>query len=151
MKKTALLTLLPSAAIAIMAFSSCTPMDPEYKAWKAKQTATAAATPYTTPAAGANPYGVPQPAGEAGTYTPAPYQPIPGVAQNTAPTTTPYTPSPSSSTAPIAAGGSHTVVAGDSLWGLAKQYGSSIEEIQAANNLTNTIIRTGQTLIIPGN
>jgi LysM repeat protein len=47
-------------------------------------------------------------------------------------------------------GSSHTVVAGDSLWGLARKYGTTIEAIQAANGLTTTNIRTGQQLTIPG-
>lgn len=152
MKKTTLLVLLPAAAITTMTFSSCSLFDPDYKAWKAQQTASAA----TNPVAGANPYGVPQPAGEAGTYTPsaptaggvAPYQPLPGV------TPSHTSPAPADSyipSAPTATGANHTVVAGDSLWGLAKKYGTSVESIQSANNLTNTVIRKGQTLIIPSN
>ena len=150
MKKTTLLSLFPIAAIATMAFSSCSYLNPDYKAWKAQQAAAAT----VTPAVGANPYGVPQTAGDAGSYTPsapatsgvAPYQPIPGVSSQPSSPSPAYIPS-----APSAAGGSHTVTAGDSLWGLAKKYGSSIEAIQSANGLTDTVIRKGQTLVIPGN
>lgn len=154
MKNTTITTISLAAvsAVAAMALSSCGSMDPEYKEWKAKQKA-AAENPYGAPAAGAtaaNPYGVPQTGGEAGTYTPAaggaaPYQPLPGV-------NPPATPaSPNIPAAPAAGGGSHTVVSGDSLWGLARKYNTTIEAIQAANGLTNTNIRTGQTLTIPGN
>ena len=156
MKKTTILTLVPTAAIAAMVFSSCASTDPEYKAWKAKQQADAAANPYGAPTAGNNPYGVPQAGGEAGSYTPttqstggtAPYQPIPGVAQSTTPATQ-Y--SPTTASIPSASGGSHTVVADDTLWGLARQYGTSVEAIQSANGLTSTVIRKGQSLVIPGN
>ncbi|BDS05977.1 hypothetical protein NT6N_10170 [Oceaniferula spumae] len=140
------LVFAAAAAVAALTFTSCGSMDPEYKAWKEKQKA-AADNPYGAPAAGANPYGVPQTAGEAGTYTPAadgaaPYQPLPGVTGGDA--TTPDIPA-----APAVGGGSHTVVSGDSLWGLARKYNTTIEAIQAANGLTDTTIRTGQTLTIP--
>ncbi len=157
MKKTALLALLPAAAITTVAFSSCSLLDPNYKAWKAQQAAAAntaaTANPNSVPASGTNPYGVPQTSGEAGSYSPStpattssvPYQPIPNVSQ-------PITPSPAyTPSAPTAQEGSHTVAAGDSLWSLARKYGSSIEAIQSANSLNDTVIRTGQTLIIPGN
>lgn len=145
MKNTSILSLAAVSALAATALSSCGTMDPEYKEWKAKQKA-AADNPYGAPAAG-NPYGVPQTGGESGTYTPAadgaaPYQPLPGVAQPS---------SPAAPAAPAAGGTTHTVVSGDSLWGLARKYNTSIEAIQEANGLTNTVIRTGQTLTIPGN
>lgn len=45
---------------------------------------------------------------------------------------------------------SHRVAKGDSLWGLARQYGVSVEALQAANELgASSKIRTGQTLSIP--
>ncbi|MGB0775511.1 MAG: LysM peptidoglycan-binding domain-containing protein [Akkermansiaceae bacterium] len=157
MKQTIL--LLSLGAITALAFSSCAQNDPEYAAWKKKKDAEAAAAnnPYGAPAAGANPYGVPQTGGETGSYTPAggttgaaPYQPLPGVNQPPA-AGVPAQPAP-----PIAghgggAGGgvSHTVVSGDSLWGLARKYNTSIEAIQQANGLTGTNIQTGQTLTIP--
>ena len=49
-----------------------------------------------------------------------------------------------------ASGGSHVVVAGDTLIGLARQYSTTVSAIREANGLTGTIIRTGQTLTIPG-
>ena len=54
-------------------------------------------------------------------------------------------PTPTGNTVP------HTVAKGDSLWGLAKRYGTSIEAIQAANGLAGTNIQAGQTLQIPSN
>jgi len=151
-------TILPIASISLaslaaLSFSSCA-LDPDYKEYKKQKAAGTASTgnAYGAPAAGAaNPYGVPQTGGETGSYTAtgqaAPYQPLPGVSQ---PSTPAYSDTPSSTGAPAAGGSSHTVVSGDSLWGLAKKYGTSIESLQAANGLTTTNIRTGQTLTIPG-
>ncbi|MGC5627117.1 LysM peptidoglycan-binding domain-containing protein [Georgenia sp. Z1344] len=47
-------------------------------------------------------------------------------------------------------GGSYLVSAGDTLIGIARAHGTSVREIQQANSLTGTVIRTGQTLTIPG-
>ena len=44
---------------------------------------------------------------------------------------------------------SHTVASGDSLYGLARRYGVSVDAIRTANGLTNDIVRIGQTLVIP--
>jgi len=43
----------------------------------------------------------------------------------------------------------HTVVRGESLYLLAKRYGTSIDAIAKANNITGTIIYVGQKMIIP--
>lgn len=43
----------------------------------------------------------------------------------------------------------YTVVAGDSLWAVAKKHGVSVAEISAVNSLTSSAIKPGQTLIIP--
>ncbi len=43
----------------------------------------------------------------------------------------------------------HTVVAGDTLFAIARRYGTSVEAIMQANNLPNTNIRVGQQLLIP--
>jgi LysM repeat protein len=45
----------------------------------------------------------------------------------------------------------YTVVSGDSLWGIARKNGTSVEAIQSANGLSNTTIRIGQQLTIPSN
>ena len=44
---------------------------------------------------------------------------------------------------------SHTVRKGDTLYGLAKKYGTTVSAIQKANALRGTTIRLGQTLKIP--
>ena len=43
----------------------------------------------------------------------------------------------------------HTVVAGDSLWSLATRFNTTVDEITRLNNLTSTILRIGQQLLIP--
>lgn len=43
----------------------------------------------------------------------------------------------------------YVVKAGDSLWRIAKNYGTTVEAIQKANNLTGDLIRVGQVLSIP--
>ncbi len=98
----------------------------------------------------ANPYGVPGQGTtlpEQGSYqevnppyqsTPAPQ--IPSVPQVTAPTP-----------APVASGNSssHVIQKGDTLWGLSRQYGASVDAIRQANALDGNLIRVGQTLQIP--
>lgn len=133
MKSVSLLALLPAAALV-----SCTPtQQPDV---------------YDQPA-NANPYGVPgaDPYGSAGTnddYGSTPYQPVQPV--NPAPAYNPPAYNPPA-VAPVApgVGTSHVVVSGDSLWGLSRKYNTTVEAIQAANGLTDTVIRTGQTLQIP--
>lgn len=46
----------------------------------------------------------------------------------------------------------HTVVQGDTLWGLSQKYGVSINTLFSANNKSesNTLLQIGDTLIIPG-
>lgn len=43
----------------------------------------------------------------------------------------------------------HTVVRGDTLWGLSKQYGVSVSSIKQENNLVNDIVVLGAKLKIP--
>lgn len=43
----------------------------------------------------------------------------------------------------------HRVGPGDSLWGIARRYGVSMEQIRKANRLDNDRVRLGQTLVIP--
>ena len=43
----------------------------------------------------------------------------------------------------------HEVVSGDTLWGLARRYGTTDSEIRRANGLRGDVIRVGQKLVIP--
>ncbi len=57
-----------------------------------------------------------------------------------------------SSAPPASSGGggsSHTVVKGDTLFSLARRYGTSVSAIKSANGLSSDLIRIGQTLTIP--
>jgi len=158
------LTLCFAIALSL-SFTSCSTFDPdyaEYKKQKEAQTAGGAQSAF------GDPYGVP--GGESGVYTPdPPYQPLPGV-NNPPPPPDPIpplgvTPGPTSfppSLPPTPAPGAgvsapegktvpHIVTKGDSLWGLAKHYGTSVEAIQAANGLSDINIQAGRTLQIPSN
>lgn len=65
------------------------------------------------------------------------------------PTTTPE-PTPSPTAAPAATSYvRHQVITGETLLSIAGQYGVSVDEIQAANNLNNELIRAGDVLIVP--
>lgn len=44
---------------------------------------------------------------------------------------------------------SHTVAKGDTLYGLARKYGSTVSQIKSANGLSGDLIRIGQKLKIP--
>ena len=48
------------------------------------------------------------------------------------------------------AGGSYTVVAGDTLTGIARRHGTTVSKLMDANALDNSTIRIGQKLAIPG-
>ncbi len=52
----------------------------------------------------------------------------------------PYTP-PDSSTSPNPS--TYIVQSGDTLWSIAKKYGISVEELKAANSLTNNLLQLG--------
>lgn len=43
----------------------------------------------------------------------------------------------------------HTVVSGDSLWGISRRYGVTIERLREVNRLADDRVRLGQVLIIP--
>ena len=122
--------------------------------------------PYGAPAAnqapsaqGANPYAVPQSNGETGSN--APYQALPGVGSTLPPAQAPaYGNNAYSAPIPAAPGVSapvagstlpHTVIKGDSLWKLARDYDTTVEAIQAANGISGNNIQLGQTIQIPNN
>ncbi len=103
-----------------------------------------------------DPYGVPS----SGGYETAPYQDVNAPAsdptygsaayEEAAPTPTP-TP-PYSAPAASSSGSSHTVVRGDTLWGISRKYGVTMDAIRAANGMaaSETNVRLGQSLTIPG-
>lgn len=118
--------------------------------------------PYGAPAAnqiasqGTNPYAIPQTNGETGN-TP-PYQSLPGVGNTLPPAQAPaygnnYNPPASPETAGMQAGSTvpHTVVKGDSLWKLARDYNTTVEAIKNANGLSSNNIQLDQTIQIPNN
>ncbi|MBW3098128.1 peptidoglycan DD-metalloendopeptidase family protein [Pseudohoeflea coraliihabitans] len=49
-----------------------------------------------------------------------------------------------------ASGGQYVVQSGDTLSRIARQHGTDVVSLKQANGLSNTVIRIGQTLIIPG-
>ncbi|SHF94896.1 LysM peptidoglycan-binding domain-containing protein [Ornithinibacillus halophilus] len=54
-----------------------------------------------------------------------------------------------SSTAPVQAKTAHQVAAGDTLYSIATQNGTTVNAIKQANNLSSNILQIGQTLTIP--
>ena len=85
-----------------------------------------------------------------GTPDGVPYQPVnpvydsPPAFEETRPATPPARPP-----APARQDIRHTVVRGDTLWGLQQKYGVSIAEIKRANNMTSDTVVLGRTLTIP--
>ncbi|MEJ6568124.1 MAG: LysM peptidoglycan-binding domain-containing protein [Akkermansiaceae bacterium] len=117
---------------------------------------TPAAPPLGAPTS-ANPYGVPQINPFAGpganpAYTPeaeAPYQSI-NPPYNTPEPYNPATNVPIAP-APAAEGRTHTIVKGESLWGISRKYGVTIDGLRQANSLTGDTIIEGRSLTIPAN
>ncbi len=116
----------------------------------------------------ANPYGVPGQS-DVGQYTPeaTPYQQVQPINPPALPPGSVAPPSVHSSypqpnyqqpqqvtpsiPRPNLGGRTHTVVKGDSLWGLSRKYNISADAIRSANGMApgDNIIRTGQSLQIP--
>ncbi len=103
-----------------------------------------------------NQYGVP---GAPGVNVPTapPYQQVdpinpPAPSYPSVPSVPTYTPPPVTSTpAPTTLNGNvHTISKGDSLWGISRKYGTSVDAIKSANGLESDTIIEGRTLVIPG-
>lgn len=84
---------------------------------------------------------------------PMPPTPDPGYqAVQVSPSPPPSTASaaaPSTRPSPPPAARTHTVQRGDTLWGLSRQYNTTVRAIKDANGLSSDLIRIGQTLQIP--
>jgi len=90
------------------------------------------------------------PAFGAGAPAPGTYATAPGAGAATAAAAA----QPAAPTAPAAPAANeqivqHTVVSGDSLWKLARQYGTSIERIKQVNQMTSDDIFTGKMILVP--
>ncbi|WP_367873999.1 LysM peptidoglycan-binding domain-containing protein [Luteolibacter sp. Populi] len=115
---------------------------------------------YDTPDGGgydtSNPYGTPDAGGGEG----VPYQPVnpPATANPTyspaayEDNTAQATPAAAAHATPAAASpaGSHIVVKGDTLGGIARKYGTTSAAIKQANGMTSDTVVLGKTLAIPG-
>jgi len=140
-------------------FSSCAPQDPAYAEWKrqqaaGQQVAASGNNPYGAPAADPNnPYAAPSMPNSGG----AEFQQLPALPNG--PSNFPVNPPtpyignayqnlPSS---PVTSTIDHTVVSGDTVWGLSKKYNTSQNAILQANGLTSSNIRIGQVIKIPAN
>jgi len=156
--------IITSIAIGSAAFiSSCAPQDPDYLEWKRQQQQRAAAAstpnPYGAPAAptdnSANPYAAP---GQQLAQGDPQFQQLPALPSGPSVPTSPQTyGAPSTYNAPLSTGPSapvlrtidHTVVSGDTIWGLSKKYNTTQESILLANGLSSATIRVGEVIKIP--
>ena len=48
----------------------------------------------------------------------------------------------------MSGGGSHTVSKGETLYGLSKQYGVTVDDLKAWNNLVDNTIHVGQEIVV---
>ncbi|MCB1231452.1 MAG: LysM peptidoglycan-binding domain-containing protein [Verrucomicrobiae bacterium] len=130
--------LLPAAALLTV---SCKNKDADTNPY--------ASNPYYGPEGGGSAYG--SGAGEYPDVQPTPPASSYDTGGYTAPPPAPaYSGGGGSTTTSSGGGGSsHTVVQGDTLFSLARRYGTSVTAIKSANGLTSDLIRTGQTLTIP--
>ncbi len=100
----------------------------------------------------ANQFGVPT---APGTYVPTapPYQPVQPInppAAPSAPTFSAPAPSIPTSTSDTLNGNVHTIQKGDSLWGIARKYSTTVDALKSSNGLAGDTIIEGRTIIIPG-
>jgi LysM repeat protein len=100
-----------------------------------------------TPTAETTPDGSPTPIPSMTPTTEA--SPTPTSEPGATPTAT-TEPQPTATPGPTTGGFDYVVKAGDTLWGLALRFGTTVEAIKSANGLTSDIIYKGDTLTIPG-
>lgn len=89
-----------------------------------------------------------------GTPDGAPYQEVnpvydtPAAFEESSPAPAPATARPATP-APSRSQATHTVVRGDTLWGLSRKYGVSVDAIKQANNMSRDTVVLGTRLVIP--
>ncbi|MFT6594650.1 MAG: hypothetical protein ACJAT3_000617 [Akkermansiaceae bacterium] len=102
-------------------------------------------TPVAPPATLENIYGVP----DAVLYQPI--DPVNPLAVPIAPNYNSPDPAIPAIPAPSTLNGNvHTIKKGDSLWGISRKYGTSVEALKTINGMSNDTIIEGHTLVIPG-
>ncbi len=86
----------------------------------------------------------------------APSKPAPSTSSSSSSSSSASKPKPKPAPKPVAkpkskvvASRSHTVSRGETLYGLARKYGTSVTKIKSANGLSGDMIRIGQKLKIP--
>ena len=107
-----------------------------------------------------NPYGVPSSDGYQASNVNLPADGNPTYGSAAYEETSSYSAAPPAASAPAPAASapasiasSHTVVRGDTLWGLSRKYNVSVDAIRAANGMApdDNNIRLGQSVAIPSN
>lgn len=138
---------LSSAVLAASTLVSCSSLNEE------ENYDTGYAGSYDT----SNPYGVPSSDGYQASNVNLPADGNPTYGSAAYEETSSYSPAPAAPapapSAPASIASSHTVVRGDTLWGLSRKYNVSVDAIRAANGMapTDNNIRLGQTVAIPSN
>ena len=138
-----LITVSASLAIGALLSSCVRPIQQQQQANPYGQAQTSTENPYGVPQATSNTVGA-YPTTSTTQYPSA--EAAPGVTEYpSAPATTAYPAvNPSS-----ASGSSYTIQKGDTLFGISRKFGASVDAIQSANGMSGTTIYAGQTLAIP--
>jgi len=143
--------LPPAATVAATKQAIATQTTPTVQVGETVVSVEGTATLTTTPGESPTPIPSMTPTTEAGataTTEPSP-TPTTEAGATAAPTATSQ-PQPTATTAPTTGGFDYVVQTGDTLWGLAIRFGTTVEAIKAANGLSSDTIYKGDTLTIPG-